>query len=61
MSWSVAGQGAAENAFFRFKTIVGPALRARDENNRQAEARLGCVILNRLRELTWPKSVATPA
>jgi IS5 family transposase len=44
-------QGAAENAFFRFKTIVGPALRARDEDNRQAEARLGCVILNRMREL----------
>ena len=54
-------QGAAENAFFRFKTIVGPALRSRDEDNRQAEARLGCVMLNRMRELAWPESVAIPA
>ena len=54
-------QGAAENAFFRFKTIVGPALRSRDEDNRQAEARLGCVMLNRMREIAWPESVAIPA
>ena len=54
-------QGAAENAFFRFKTIVGPALRSRDEDNRHAEARLGCVLLNRMREIAWPESVAIPA
>ena len=54
-------QGTAENAFFRYKTIIGPALRARDEDNRHAEARLGCVILNRLREIAWPESVAIPA
>lgn len=54
-------QGAAENAFFRFKTIVGPALRARDEDNRQVEARLGCVLLNRMRAVAWPESVAISA
>jgi hypothetical protein len=54
-------QGAAENAFFRYKTIVGPALRARDEDGRQIEARLGCVLLNRMRKVAWPESVAIPA
>lgn len=51
-------QGAVENAFFRYKTIFGPSLRARDEQGRQVEARLGCVILNRMREMAWSDSAA---
>jgi len=54
-------QGTVENAFFRYKTIVGPALRARDERAREVEAGLGCNILNRMREMAFPDSVAVVA
>lgn len=47
-----------ENAFFRWKTILGPALLSRDDGAREVEVRFGCNILNRMRELAWPDSVA---
>jgi len=54
-------QGTVENAFFRYKTIIGPSLRARNEQGRQTEVRLGCLLLNRMRDLAWPDSVAIVA
>ena len=45
-----------ENAFFRYKSIIGDALRARTAAGRQTEALLGCNILNRMTELGRPTS-----
>ncbi len=46
----------AENAFFRFKTIIGDRLRARGADAQSTEARLACNILNRMTELGRPVS-----
>ena len=51
-------QGRAENAFFRFKTIIGDRLRARGADAQAIEARLACNMLNRMTELGRPKSYA---
>ena len=44
-------QSKVENAFYRYKTILGKKLRARTEDSREVEAILGCKILNRFLEL----------
>jgi len=49
-------QARAENAVFRYKSIVGAELRARSAAGRQAEALLGCNILNRMTALGRPAS-----
>ena len=54
-------QARAENAFFRYKTILGDRLRARCEPSRVVEARLACSILNRMTALGRPASVAIEA
>jgi len=51
-------QARAENAFFRYKTIVGDRLRARSEPGRRVEARIACDALNCMTELGRPESVA---
>ena len=51
-------QARVENAFFRYKTIVGDRLRARSETGRRAEARIACEVLNRMTALGRPESVA---
>jgi hypothetical protein len=51
-------QGRVENAFNRYKSIIGDRLRARDSLAQAAEALLGCNILNRMLELGGPRSVA---
>jgi IS5 family transposase len=51
-------QGRVENAFFRYKTIIGDRLRARDASAREVEARVACNILNVMTELGRPASVA---
>ncbi len=51
-------QARVENAFFRYKTIVGNRLRARSEAGRKVEARIACGVLNRITELGRPASVA---
>ena len=51
-------QARAENAFFRYKTIVGDRLRARGEAGRKVEARIVCDVLNRMTGLGRPESVA---
>ena len=49
-------QARAENAFFRYKSIIGSGLKARTSGGRQTEARLACNILNRMTELGRPAS-----
>jgi hypothetical protein len=51
-------QARAENALFRYKTIVDDRLRARSESGRRVEARIACDILYRMTELGGPQSVA---
>ncbi|MFT5052518.1 MAG: IS5 family transposase, partial [Chlamydiales bacterium] len=50
-------QGTVENAFFRFKSILGGRLRARHPEAQEPEAVAACNILNRMLELGRPTSV----
>ncbi len=54
-------QARVENTFFRYKTIVGPRLRARNSGSQQAEAIIACNILNRMTALGRPESFAIGA
>jgi hypothetical protein len=47
-----------ENTFFRYKSIVGDRLRARDPKSQEAEAIIACNILNRMIAIGRPESVA---
>ena len=49
-------QARVENAFFRYKSIIGSGLRARTSAGRQTEALLACHVLNRMTELGRPRS-----
>jgi len=49
-------QARVENAMFRYKSLIGPGLRARSGEGRQTEAVLGCNILNRMTRLGRPVS-----
>jgi IS5 family transposase len=49
-------QARVENAFFRYKSIIGSGLRARTPKGQAVEALLGCTVLNRIAELGRPKS-----
>ena len=49
-------QARAENAFFRYKSIIGDGLRARSPAGQGNETVLGCEILNRLTALGRPAS-----
>ena len=49
-------QGRVENAFFRYKSIIGDGLRARSPAGQGSEAVLGCEILNRMIALGRPVS-----
>jgi hypothetical protein len=51
-------QGKVENAFFRYKTMIGDRLRSRGPDTQKTEVILGCNILNRLYEQGRPLSVA---
>ena len=51
-------QARAENAFFRYKSIIGDGLRARTPGGRTAEALLACNILNAMTDLGRPDSDA---
>ena len=51
-------QGVVENAFFRYKSMLGDKLRARGLAAQRVEAAIGCKILNRLLVLGRPCSVA---
>jgi len=51
-------QGRAENASFRYKSILGDRMRARGADAQSTEARLACAVLNRMTELGRPTSYA---
>ncbi len=51
-------QGRVENGFFRYKSMVGGSLRARNSDAQTREAMIGCHILNRMAELAKPQSYA---
>ena len=51
-------QARVENAFFRYKLIIGDRLRARHSKAQDAEALIACNILNRMTELGRPDSFA---
>jgi len=51
-------QARVENAFFRYKTIIGDDLRARSQGGRAVEASLACYVLNRMTERGRPESRA---
>jgi len=49
-------QGTVENAFFRYKQIIGPRLRARDRRAQEVEALRARNILNRMVGFARPES-----
>ena len=49
-------QARVENAFFRYKSIIGTGLRARTPEGQAAEALLACDVLNQMAELGRPES-----
>ena len=49
-------QARAENAFFRYKSIIGEALRARSAGGQAAETLLACNILNQMTAVGRPAS-----
>ncbi len=51
-------QARVENTFFRYKTIIGPGLRARHPKAQEAEALMACNILNRTIAVGRPESFA---
>ena len=52
-------QARVENAFFRYKSIIGDGLRARTAEGRVTEAVLACNVLNQMTELGRPASYGT--
>ncbi len=51
-------QARVENAFFRYKSIIGDGLQARTPGGRTAEALLACNILNTMTDMGRPDSYA---
>ena len=51
-------QARVENAFCRYKSIIGDGLRARSDGGRSVKACLACRVLNRMSELGRPQSFA---
>ena len=54
-------QARVENAFFRYKSILGDRLRARCSEAQDSEAVIACNILNRMPALGRPASYAIGA
>ena len=51
-------QARVENAFFRYKSVIGGRLRARHPKAMAEETAMACNILNRMTELGRPSSIA---
>ena len=49
-------QARVENAFFRYKSIIGGSLRAHSPGGRVTEAVIACNVLNQMTELGRPES-----
>jgi len=54
-------QARVENTFFRYKSIIGPGLRARHPKSQNVEALIACNILNQMLALGRPESLAVGA
>ena len=50
-------QGKVENAFFRYKKIIGPRMRSRIAETQETEAMLACNVLNKMLAAGRPDSV----
>jgi hypothetical protein len=50
------GRSLGETAMFRYKTLIGPGLRARSLPAQKSEARVGCAVLNRMTRIGMPIS-----
>jgi hypothetical protein len=46
-----------ETAMFRYKTLIGPTLRAQKFAAQQVEARVACSVINRMTHLGTPRSL----
>jgi hypothetical protein len=61
MKWQVPNgygkRSLVETAIGRYKSIIGPRLRARLLPAQQTEAAIGCAVLNRMLACARPKSV----
>ena len=53
-------QSKVENAFYRYKTIIGDHLKSRREDSRLVESILTCNLLNKFRLMTKPQSELIP-
>ncbi len=51
-------QARVENVFFRYKSVLGGGLKARNAHAQMREAMIGCHVLNRMADLGRPKSYA---
>ena len=51
-------QARVENGFFRYKSLLGGTLKARNSNAQAREVMIGCHILNRMAALGRPESYA---
>ena len=49
-------QARVENAFFRYKSIIGEALRARTLGGQMMESLVACQVLNQMTGLGRPES-----
>ncbi len=56
-----AQQARVENGFFRYKSLLGGDLKARNRKAQTREAMIGCHILNRMAEFGRPESYAVVA
>ena len=54
-------QARVENAFFRYKSIIGGRLQARHHDAQQVEAAIACNVLNRMTVLGRPASYSIGA
>ena len=64
MGWQRASgynrRSLVETGIFRYKTIIGRRLHARNLPNQRVEAKIGCNVLNRMAQLGMPISQRTP-
>jgi hypothetical protein len=49
-------QSKVENTMYRYKTVLGGKLNARDFERHEREALIGCMALNRMTALGMPDS-----
>ena len=60
MGWqkavSYGKRSLVETAMFRYKTLMGPKLRARTLATQKTEARIACSVINRMTHLGMPMS-----